>query len=188
MDSHCSVPFFECQTTEGDTVVQQPLGVGAARVVLFSAAGSYGLRLRWLLANNSFMKLFQWFFFLLFDTYGRSSFRFIVKRWCKLWGEHCNSNSCLLGEMWFLWSQAVDSDMGAWASRKSGGLLHLEVDQTQKYSGDDNKMSWRRVKISVCPAFVALLNFFFPSHLFFSSQWATRLSQAFAPRSHFLEK
>lgn len=30
-----------------------------------------------------------------------------------------------------------------------GGLLHLKVDQTPKYSGDDNKMSWRHVKISV---------------------------------------
>lgn len=76
---------------------------------------------------------------------------------------------------------AIDSDRGAWASPKWGGLLHLKVDQMQKYSGDDNKMSRRRV----CPAFVALLHFFFPSHLSFSSQWATRFSQAFVPRSYF---
>lgn len=177
MDSHCSVPLFECQTPEGDTMVQQPHSVRAVRVLLLSAVGPYGFRLRWLSANNNFMKVFQQivFFWHLQQV-------FILILWssddANLWGVHCKSSAFFLrsrqGEMRFLWSQAIDCERGAWASLKWGGLLYLKVDQTQKYSGDDNKMSLRHVKISVCPAFVVLRHFFFPSHLFFSLQWATR--------------
>lgn len=111
--------------------------------------------------------------FFFFDTYDKSSFGFYGQVMMQTMRSALQIKRFFVrsrwGEMWFLWSQAIDSDRGAWASLKWGGLLHLKVDQTQKYSGDDNKMSRRHVTISVCPAFVVLLHFFFPSHLFFLS-------------------
>lgn len=67
MDSHCSLPLLECQACEGDTMLQQPHGVGATRLVLLSADESYGFTLGWL-SDNNFIKVPQWikFFFLHF--------------------------------------------------------------------------------------------------------------------------
>lgn len=94
---------------------------------------------------------------------------FMVKWWCKPLGRTLQIKQLLVssrrGEMWFLWSQAIDSDRRAWAFLKRGGLSALE-------SRSDAKVQWRwqhhvpktREDKCVCPAFVVLPHFFSPPH------------------------
>lgn len=72
---------------------------------------------------------------------------------------------------WCLWTQAIDTEGEPELFWSEVGFLHLKVDQTLKYLGDDNTMSRRHVckDKCVCPTFVVLAQFFL--FLFFFLFW-----------------